>query len=310
MRAMNQVAKTTPSPPQVSNTFAIRTIGRKRAPYDDLYHSVLTSSWWLFFALVALAFISANALFAVGYLMQSGSIANAREGSFQDAFFFSVQTMATIGYGGMAPATLFGHIMVTFEAIVAMLGVALVTGITFAKFSRPTARVLFADKAVIAPRDGVPHLMFRMANWRRNTILEAQLRVILLVEETTPEGQVMRRPMELSLVRDRNPLFLMTWTAMHRIGEESPFHGADALARLRARKAELFLSLMGTDETFAQTVHARRGYRLSDIVVGAQFADVLTFLEDGTRVIDYRPFHDVVPLEEFALQQAASPESA
>src|SRR6266542_1402328 len=307
---MPQTSKTIPSPPQVSKTFAIRTIGRKWAPHDDLYHSVLTSPWWVFFLLVAAAFVVANAAFAIGYMGQPGSIANAREGSFQDAFFFSVQTMATIGYGGMAPATLFGHVMVTFEAIVAMLGVALVTGITFSKFSRPTVRVLFADKAVIAPRDGVPHLMFRMANWRRNTILEAQLRVILLVEEITQEGQIMRRPKELSLVRDRNPLFLMTWTAMHQIDESSPFHGGDALARLRERKAELYLSLVGTDETFSQMVHARHGYQLSDIVVGAHFADVLTILQDGTRVIDYRPFHDVVPLEAYALQQAAHPDGA
>jgi inward rectifier potassium channel len=186
--------------------------------------------------------------------------------------------------------------MVTFEAIVTMLGVALITGITFAKFARPTARVLFADKVVIGPRNGVPHLMFRMANWRRNTIIEAQLRVILLAEEKTEEGHVMRRPHDISLVRHTNPLFALTWTAMHTIDEKSPFFGSGAFERLRERKAEFFLSLMGTDETFSQTVHARRSYKLSDIVVGAQFADVLSFLEDGTRLIDYRAFHQTVPV--------------
>jgi inward rectifier potassium channel len=285
------------SPPPRSTTFIrIRTLGQKWAPYEDLYHTVLTSAWWQFFLLVAVAFLSANAFFACAYISQPGSISNARPGSFEDAFFFSVQTMATIGYGGMAPATFFGHVMVTFEAIIAMLGVAVITGITFSKFSRPTARVLFSDKVVIGPRNGVPHLMFRMANWRRNTILEAQLHAILLLEETSEEGHVMRRPHDLALVRDRNPLFALTWTAMHRIDETSPFFGSDALARLRQRKAQIFLSLVGTDETFSQTVHARRSYELSDIVVGAHFADVLSSLDDGTRLIDYRAFHQVVPV--------------
>lgn len=290
---MAQHSKTLP-PPRSSTVLRIRTVGRRWAPHEDLYHTVLTSSWWTFFLSVSVAFLSANALFAVAYVVQPGSIANARPGNFEDAFFFSVQTMATIGYGGMAPATFFGHVMVTLEAIVAMLGVAVIAGITFSKFSRPTARVLFSDKVVIGPRNGVPHLMFRMANWRRNTILEAQLHVILLLEETTEEGHVMRRPHDLPLVRDRNPLFALTWTAMHKIDETSPFFGPDALERLRDRKAQLFLTLMGTDETFSQSVHSRRGYELSDIVLGAQFADVISFLDDGTRLIDFRLFHDVV----------------
>ncbi len=292
---------TLPPPRNVSSFPPIRTIGRKWAPYEDLYHSVLTRSWWEFVAMVATAFVLANAFFGCAYLLQPGSISNAREGSFEDAFFFSVQTMATIGYGGMAPATLYGHLLVTCQAIVAMLGVAVVTGVTFSKFARPTARVLFADKIVIGPRDGVPHLMFRMANWRRNTILEAQLHVILLIEETSSEGHVMRRPLELPLVREKNPLFVMTWTAMHRIDEKSPFYGPDALEKVGKRKGELFLSLMGLDETFAQTVHARRGYKLSDIVVNAHFADVLSITEDGTRLIDYRAFHDVVLMDNVGL---------
>jgi inward rectifier potassium channel len=275
----------------------LQVIGRRWAPYDDLYHWVLTRSWSEFVGLVSVAFVLANAAFALAYLCQPGSIANARPGSFADAFFFSVQTMATIGYGGLAPATLFGHVMVTCEAIITILGVAVITGVTFSKFSRPTARVLFADKVVIGPRDGVPHVMFRMANWRRNTILEAQLRVVLLLEEISLEGHVMRVPLELPLVRDRNSLFWMTWTAMHRVDEKSPFFGPDAFAKLQRQKAEIFMSLMGIDETFAQLVHARRSYKLSDIVTNAHFADVLTVQDDGLRVIDYRAFHDVVVQE-------------
>jgi inward rectifier potassium channel len=294
---MVQPERSLPPPRNVTAYPPVKAIGRKWRPGEDIYHSVLTRSWWEFVGMVAGAFVLANAFFGALYLLQRGSIANAREGSFEDAFFFSVQTMATIGYGGMAPATLYGHLLVTCEAVVAMLGVAVVTGVTFSKFARPTARVLFAEKVVIGPRDGVPHLMFRMANWRRNTILEAQLRVILLIEEISSEGHVMRRPLELPLVRERNPLFVMTWTAMHRIEPDSPFYGPHALENLKKRKGELFLSLMGIDETFSQTVHARRSYKLADIVQDAHFADVLTVADDGTRLIDYRVFHDVVPVE-------------
>jgi inward rectifier potassium channel len=276
----------------------LRTVGRAHSP--DVYHTLLTLQWWQFFLSVGLAFVLANAVFACAYALSPGSIANARPGSFEDAFFFSVQTMATIGYGLMAPATRFGHVLVTIEAIIGVLGFALITGITFSKFSRPTARVLFSRYAVIGPRDAVPHLMFRMANYRHNTILEAQLRVILLVEEVTLEGQVMRRPLELPLVRDRNSTFILSWTAMHPIDDKSPFFGPNALARLRERKAELFLSLTGTDETFAQTVHARTSYQLDDIMENSYFADVLTIAADGVRVIDYGRFHDVVPAEPVA----------
>src|SRR5258708_23610441 len=152
----------------------------------------------------------------------------------------------------MVPQTLHVVGLVPPAAIIAMLGVAVVTGVTFSKFARPTARVLFADKIVLGPRDGVPHLMFRMANWRRNTILEAQLHVILLLEETSSEGHVMRRPMHLPLVRDRNSLFVMTWTAMHRVDEKSPFYRPDALHKLSQRTGELLLSLMRIHATFPQ----------------------------------------------------------
>ena len=268
--------------------------GRKESPFDDVYHSILTARWWAFALGVAGTFVVANALFAVGYLLEPGSVTGARAGSFEDSFFFSVQTMATIGYGTMAPASFYAHVLVTIEALVGMLGMALVTGLTFAKFSRPTARVLFARKVVIGPRDGVTYLMFRMGNWRRNLILEANLRIYILLEEISKEGHAMRRPYDLKLVRSNTAMFSMTWTAMHVIDETSPFHGEDALEKLRTKKAEIFLVLNGIDETFAQPVYARHNYRLDDIEFGAQFADVLSVEPDGTRVIDYARFHEVV----------------
>ena len=270
---------------------SLRVIGQRRAPWGDAYHLLLKMPWWGFFALVAGAILGANALFAGLYLLQDGTIANSRPGSFADAFFFSVQTMATIGYGLMAPATTYGHVLVTVEAMTGMIGMALVTGLTFAKFSRATSRVIFSARVVVLPRDGVPHVMFRMANWRHNQIVEAQLRVGVLV-------------------RDRTASFFLTWTAMHRIDEQSPFFGPDALDRLRARNAELFLTLIGWDETIGQTIHARYRYGLDDIAWNARFADVLTVDDDGTRVIDYTRFHEVVPLDESALAPAATETAA
>ncbi len=271
-----------------------RSIGLESHPFQDMYHSVLTSSWGAYFGGFVGSFLVANALFALLYVVAPGCISNTAPGSFYDAFFFSVQTMATIGYGAMSPVTPYGHVVVTLEAIVGMLGVAIVTGLTFAKFSRPTSRVIFTEKAVLSKRNGVPHLMFRMGNARRNMVLEAQLRVILLVEDVSEEGHVLRTPLELPLVRDRTPMFSLSWTAMHKVDEKSPFFGEDAMDKLRARKAEIYLSLMGFDETLAQSIHARFHYDLTDIVEGARFEDVLTIGDDGVRVIDYRKFHGLL----------------
>jgi inward rectifier potassium channel len=197
----------------------------------------------------------------------------------------------------MYPATFFGHCVVTVEALLGLMSVALLTGLTFAKFARPTARVLFGERFVVSRFNGVPHVMFRMANWRGNLIVEAQLRVVVLIEEHTAEGHVFRRPVELPLVRDRNATFILSWTAMHKIDETSLFFGDDPLAKLRALKAQIFLSLSGLDETMGQTIHARYNYSLDDCAVNAKFADVVSPNHDGSRVVDYSFFHDVIPVE-------------
>jgi len=269
----------------------IVALGRRLAPHEDLYHWVLTLTWPRFFVMVGVAFVVLNTIFGAIYSLDPGCIANAT--GFGDHFFFSVQTLATIGYGSMAPQTRYGNVVVSFEALVGVVATALVTGMTFVRFARPTARILFSEKAVIAPRDGVPHLMFRLANWRRNQVVEAQLRVTILVSERTREGETLRRPMPLLLVRDTNAMFALTWTAFHRIDETSIFHGEDALEKLRERGAEIFLSVTGYDETVTQTIHARFRYSLDDIVHNARFVDIIHTREDGTRVIDFDKFHEI-----------------
>jgi inward rectifier potassium channel len=273
----------------------VEAVGRGLSPYEDAYHWILTHTWPRFFTTVALAFVLVNAAFAGIYSLQPGAIRNAS--TFADRFFFSIQTLGTIGYGVMYPATRWANVVVSVEALVGLLFAALVTGLTFARFSRPTARILFSEKAVIGPRDGVPHLMFRLANYRRNRIAEATLHALLLVMEKTAEGDVMRRPHPLSLVLSSNPLFSHSWTAMHRIDEASPFFGEGALERLRSGGVEIYLTLTGVDETLAQTIHARARYTIDDIVENARFADVLRVRPDGTRIIDYDRFHEIQKIE-------------
>jgi inward rectifier potassium channel len=274
----------------------IRAVGRKLAPYEDFYHWVLTLSWPAFFGWVTVGYMLTNVLFGAAYYAIPGSVTNTA--SFLDYFFFSVETFATIGYGEMTPLGSAGHALMTVEALAGILASATITGLTFARLARPTAKILFSEKAVIAPRDGVPHLMFRMANWRRNQIAEAQLAVMVLLTETTREGETMRRPATIKLVRDKNAMFLLTWTAMHPIDAESPFYGEGAFEKLRAMKAEVFLSLTGLDDTLGQTIHTRYRYVLDDIVPNARFVDVLSVDDKGTRVIDFDKFHQIARIPE------------
>jgi len=274
--------------------FDIRVQGRAPSMLDDLFHRLLRLGWRRYFGIATLGFLVLHTVFAGLFLLDPGSIANARPGSFADAFFFSVQTAGTIGYGNMAPASFYGHVLVTIESFSSLLGLAMTTGLTFAKFARPTARVLFTDKAVVGTRDGKRYLMFRFANERHNSIVEAQLRVVLLVDHVSREGERMRVPEPISLVRDTNPFFRLSWTAMHAIDESSPFFGEDAKEKLAERNAMILLSVTGFDETIGQTIHARHTFALGDVVWGARFADVISVDPDGTRVIDYGPFHEIV----------------
>jgi inward rectifier potassium channel len=282
--------------PAQGTTLSVRRVAAPGVRTWDIYHRLLTVGWPGFFGAIAVAYVIFNLIFGLLYLYQPGAIANARPGSFADAFFFSVQTMATIGYGEMRPQTLYANLLVTGEVLLGMLGLALATGLIFARFSRPTARVLFSRVAVVAPYDGVPTLMLRAANQRRNQILEAQVSVSILRDERTADGTVMRRFHDLRLARSRTPMFSLTWTIMHPIDAASPLHGVTAES-LGAEQAEIVVALGGIDETVAQTIYARHAYLAEEIVWNRRFADILSRLEDGTRVIDYRRFHDVVEIE-------------
>jgi inward rectifier potassium channel len=252
-------------------------------------------SWSTFFALTVGLYLVSNLFFAVAYLVGGDNIANATPGSLVDTFFFSVQTMATIGYGALYPKTVYANVLVTIEALTGLLGVAMITGLMFARFSRPSARVLFSKVAVIAPHNGVPMLIFRAANRRSNQIVEARMWVTLARDEVTEEGEHIRRIYDLRLIRNHTPLFFLTWTAFHPIDENSPLYGETAES-LREAETIIFVILTGIDETVTQTVHARHTFSMDEIHWNKRFVDVFCRAPDGRRAINYSYFHDIEPL--------------
>lgn len=293
---------TSPPRPALRETPAVkfpvlRGVRARRAALDrggprlDIYHWLLTMPWIGFFALLAVAYGLFNVVFGLLYLLQDGSIANAKPNSFADAFFFSVQTMATVGYGDMHPATLYANVVVTIEILLGLTGLALATGLIFARFSRPTARVMFSKVAVISRYEGVPTLMFRAANQRRNRILEASVNVMLVRNELTAEGHVMRRFYDLPVARRHNPTFVLTWTVMHPIDDSSPLKNAN-VDSLRAQAAEIVASISGLDESFGQTIYARKNYPAQDVHWGRRFVDIIGRASDGRLTVDYERFHE------------------
>jgi inward rectifier potassium channel len=289
---------------------AFRIKGRHRSP-RDIYHWLLTTSWAVFAAIGLGVYLLANTVFALLYLADPRGIANARPGDFSDAFFFSVQTIGTIGYGMLYPKNLYANVVMTAENFFGLSFIAVATGVIFARVSRPTARVMFSKNALIVRHDGEMTLMFRAANERANRVLEAEVTVSITRDLMTREGKSMRRFEQLNLVRSRSPLFALTWTILHVIDETSPLYGMTEKALSRTA-GQLLVVLSGMDETFAQRIHARHSYMPEDIVWNRHFADVIFEDEAGGRVVDYGRFHDLEdgpePGEEAALGPDVTPE--
>jgi inward rectifier potassium channel len=272
----------------------VKKLGIARRPLTDAYHYLLTSPWWVLFALILVAYLASNAIFATVYVLDGG-IENAQPGSFRDAYFFSVQTMATIGYGRMVPVSTLSNVVVTVEALYGLITVALATGLMFAKFSQPRARVVFSRNALIGLRDGVLSVYVRLGNERSTGLVEAQLRLVLLRDEKTVEGEEIRRFHTLPLTRASSAVFALSWTAVHPIDASSPLFGVTPES-LRASQAQLIASLLGIEEATAQTVHARHAWAAEDILFDHRFQDILVKLPDGGRALDYAQFHTVVPI--------------
>ena len=271
------------------------TYGLPRRPWQDLYHLFMTMSWPRLFGSYAGFFALFNLLFAAAYQIQTGDIANLTPNGYWGRFFFSVETLATVGYGDMHPQTVYAHIVASVEIFTGLMSLALITGMMFARFSRPTARILFARHAVIRQFDGRPTLMLRAANERQNVIMEATAQLRLIRDEKTAEGYRMRRIYDLPLRRSEQPVFLYGWSLLHVIDETSPLAGA-SLESLQATQAFLLLTIGGIDETTGQTLMSRYEYHASHLRWNHSFADIFTTGEDGIDRFDYSKFHDVQPL--------------
>jgi len=273
----------------------IITEGIVRPIFQDLFHLFMTVTWPQLFAVFAGFFLSFDTLFGLLYYAVPGCIANLNPPGLAGAFFFSVETLATVGYGDMHPQTPYGHTVAMIEIFVGLMSLALITGIMFARFSRPKAWFLFTDNAVVRPLDGRRTLVFRAANKRQNVIQEASAKLRMLRDEVTGDGFRIRRVVDLELLRSEHPMFMLGWTIMHVIDESSPLH-AETAESLEQSRAAFVLTVSGTDENTGQVVMARAEYSSSQIRWNATFQDILEEAEDGTLHVDYSKFNQVNPL--------------
>ncbi len=268
---------------------------RRASVADDAYHLLRTASWWRIVTLFALLFLVSNLVFAGVLYLGGGQLTNAH--GFLDYFWFSVQTIGTIGYGVLAPADHFANVIVTIESFYSLILTALITGIFFARFSTPSARVLFSQRAIIGDFDGQRALQFRMANERTTAIVEATVHAYLTREERLASGEVMRRVYDLPLRRATSPVFALSFLAVHPIDARSPLHGVTS-DQLRDAGTNIIVTFTGIDDQLATNVHARYVWNWNDLVFEHRFVDLFKVdAETGARYIDLEPLHETVPLQ-------------
>ena len=266
---------------------------KKASLADDAYHLLRTASWKRILLLFAGLFLISNVLVAAVLYFGGADIINAH--GFLDDFWFSVQTMGTIGYGVLAPNDHFANVVVTIESFYSIILTALITGVFFSRFATPSARVIYSKVAIISDHDGIRVLQFRMANERTTAIVEATIRAYLTRDEKLADGSNIRRVYDLHLRRSTSPVFALSFLAVHPIDDKSPLYGVNAV-RLRESNTNVVVTFTGIDDQLAATVHSRYLWTWNDIVYDQKFADM--FLLDpntGKRYLDLGPIHDTVP---------------
>ena len=271
---------------------SLEKLGVSRFDLRDPYHFALTLTWPEFFALLVSAYIAVNLIFASLYYVAPGSVTNLPPRSAVDAFFFSVETLSTVGYGYMVPATLYAHIVATVEIFIGMVFTATMTGLVFVRFSKPKSKIIFADAMVVSQLRGRPMLMLRIGNGRLNVLADASARFTALMVDIDPDGQRYRRAVDLKLVRDDFPYFPLTWTVMHELDESSPLYPltADTAESLGLR---LMLSVSARDPSMGAQVFASQNYRGSDIAFGMRYADAVSWDGADNSVADMRKISEI-----------------
>lgn len=271
--------------------------GLNERAWDDFYHRALIMSWPGFFGVAISVFLIFNALFAMLYQVDPTGIANQYPKGLAGAFFFSVETLATVGYGDMHPQSVYTHVIATMEIILGMGNIAVFTGLIFARFSRPRAKILFGKHPIVRMVDGKQTLMLRAANMRQNLIAQASAQLHLLRMHASPEGFQIRRIEDLKLVRNEHPIFVLSWNVMHVIDEDSPLYNASP-ASLEASESTLLLTIVGVDDTTSQSMLARHQWGIQEVRWNHRYVDLVRRDSNGVSVIDYTVFHDVLPLDE------------
>ncbi|HEX8370695.1 MAG TPA: hypothetical protein VF604_19275 [Pyrinomonadaceae bacterium] len=265
-------------------TFNVQRTGLPFLSSLNLYHTLISMSWKMFIAQTLLLYFLSNVVFGIFYASLGAqslvdSSTTPTENLLLRGFFFSVQTFATIGYGTIHPVGVIPNLLVTVESYYSMIVTALITGIVFARFARPTARLIFSEVAVVAPYRGIEGLMFRLVNGRSNQLIEVEAKV-MLARFVESDGKIIRRFDFLELERDRVAFFPLAWTIVHPIKEGSPFYGLTT-QDLEKADAEVLILLSATDETFASVVHTRSSYKASEIKFGHKFANLYNKVENG-----------------------------
>ena len=274
----------------------------------DTYHFVLTLSWPGFAGLIFGIYLLINVIFAWLYMLEPHAIAEMAPGSFFDAFFFSVETLATVGYGHMYPETFYGHLITMLEIMVGMFGLAVITGLIFVRFSRPTARMHFSKVAVIAPFDGVPNLMIRVANLRHQAMVEPEFRMILIRNIITAEGDEVRRFRSLKLEFDHLIAFPTVLTVRHRIDEESPLFGMTP-EEFQRQDVRIIASIVGVDTVIVAPVQSFGDYNYEQIEWNRRFVEIYDQNEEGEWTVDYARIdetEDLAPIQNLARDQEES----
>jgi inward rectifier potassium channel len=281
-----------------SSVLRLEKLGVSRFDLSDPYHLALALTWPQFFAGLVLVYLAINFFFALLYFLAPGSVVNLPPGSLVDALFFSIETLATVGYGNMAPVTLYSHIISAVEIFVGMLLTATMTGLVFVRFSKPKSKLLFASSAVVTRAHGEAQLMVRIGNGRMNALNDATVRLTTLVSITSPDGQRFRRMADLDLVRSELPYFPLTWTVTHNISESSPLAAlrtADAQA-LAGSGLRLMVSVAARDPELGAQVYATHAYGHGDIALDMRYTDAISGNGDDYSVADMRKISDIEPV--------------
>ena len=288
--------------------FEFVKLNAKKLDWRDTYHLILTLSWPGFAGLVFGIYLLINLVFAALYMLNPHAVAEMRPGSFFDAFFFSVETLATVGYGHMYPESFYGHLIAMLEIMVGMFGLAVITGLIFVRFSRPTARIHFSKVAVIAPFDAVPNLMIRLANLRHQAMVEPEFRMIFLRNITTAEGEEVRRFRSLKLEFDHLIAFPAVLTVRHRIDEESPLFGMTP-EDFQQQDIRLIASIVGVDTVIVAPVQSFGDYNYEQIEWNRRFVEIYDQNEEGEWTVDYARIdetEDIAPIQKVAKEQEES----